>query len=211
MTSQQSKGPELSELLEHAELEQRSRVVAQVADRDYAYISGSGNVVMGAGNVVKPHEGATEEADQAQLYLSDLERELSAVSMHARRRLLTYRLLRFLALAASAVTPAVALLDAAPFITATIGTVAFLSEGAIQLTRINERAVLDTKRATALNREFRMYRTKVGDYETADRSFTLLVKRVEEIREANDNERLAVVQQSFGAQPTINGPGDARR
>jgi hypothetical protein len=110
---------------------------------------------------------------------------------------MVYRILRFVVLATSAVTPALALLRAEPLLTASVGAVAFLAEGAIQLTRLHDRALLNSRRATVLSRESRRYRTQVDDYE-ATGAFTLLVKRIEEIREQNDNERLSVVQQSFG-------------
>ncbi|MFG1799408.1 DUF4231 domain-containing protein [Micromonospora carbonacea] len=173
--------------------------------RSYAYIAGR-DIVVGSDDAATSTGSADDTAmSHASDYLEELEREVTAVAKAARRRLAIYRILRFAALAASAVTPAVALLDAAPWITASVGTVAFLSEGSIQLTRINERAVLDTRRVTALSREFRMYRTRVGEYASGD-TFTLLVKRVEEIREQNDSERLDVVQQSFGSQvPPVGG------
>ncbi len=185
--------------------------------RDYTYIHGDQvavgannyGVIMGtAENVGSPITGEDDsQEDQVQAYLTELENEITLVAKAARRRLMAYRLLRFSALAASAITPAVALLDADPFITALIGTVAFLSEGAIQLTRINERAVLDTRRVSLLSREFRVYRTQAEDYAAEGNTFTLLVKRIEEIRQQNDNERLDVVQQSFGAHATS---GDQR-
>ncbi|TCB92102.1 DUF4231 domain-containing protein [Micromonospora zingiberis] len=167
--------------------------------RDYTYIAG-GQVVVGATRATSAAASAEQSGtpDEISEYLSELENEITAVAKAARRRLVIYRTLRFAALAASAVTPAVALLNAATWITAGVGTVAFLSEGAIQLTRLNERAVLDTRRVSSLSREFRMYRTSVGDYASGN-NYTLLVQRIEEIREKNDNERLDVVQQSFGA------------
>jgi hypothetical protein len=171
--------------------------------RDYAYIQ-HGQVVVGSNNFSTSASGDNDDqVDQTTEYLAELENEITSVAKAARRRLIAYRFLRFAALASSAVTPAVALLNAAALITAGIGTVAFLCEGTIQLTRINERAVLDTKRISRLSREFRMYRTQVGDYSSGN-TFTLLVKRVEEIREQNDNERLDVVQQSFGAHVSSN-------
>jgi hypothetical protein len=173
--------------------------------RSYTYIAGDG-IVVGSDDAATSTDGASDSAPgQVGDYLEELEREVTAVAKAARRRLAIYRILRFAALAASAVTPAVALLNAATWITAGVGTVAFLSEGSIQLTRINERAVLDTRRVTALSREFRMYRTRVGEYASGN-TFTLLVKRVEEIREQNDSERLDVVQQSFGSHvPQLAG------
>ncbi|WBB74383.1 DUF4231 domain-containing protein [Micromonospora sp. WMMD1128] len=167
--------------------------------RDYTYIAG-GQVVVGATRATSAAGSAEQSGtpDEISEYLSELENEITAVAKAARRRLVVYRTLRFAALAASAVTPAVALLNAATWITAGVGTVAFLSEGAVQLTRLNERAVLDTRRVSSLSREFRMYRMSVGDY-ASENNYTLLVQRIEEIREKNDNERLDVVQQSFGA------------
>jgi transcriptional regulator with XRE-family HTH domain len=188
---------ELLRIRHHAAGEARYRL----RKREYAYIDEGNRVVVGAENVGTAHvnaEAGEEGDDPIRGYLSNLEGELALVTKHAKRRLLAYRALRFVALVASAVTPAVALLKAAPLLTAGIAALAFLSEGSIQLTRVNDRAVLDTRRVNALNREHRLYRTKVGDYEKAANPFTLLVKRVEAIREENENEQLAVVQQTFG-------------
>lgn len=180
--------------------EARRREAEPNLNPGFVYLGGDGQVAVGANHYGQLRDARTDTVSDEQVrYLQSLEDEVTLVGQDARRRLVGYRLLRFAALAASAVTPAVALLDAAPLITAAIGTVALLCEGAIQLTRINERAVLDTKRVSHLNREFRMFRTRVGDYEDATTNFSLLVQRVEQIREAGDEERLTVVQQSFGA------------
>jgi hypothetical protein len=173
--------------------------------KDYPYLGEEG-LVLGAYNVINYSAVGSDQEVASRIgssghkteYLESLETELTGVAKSARRRLVAYRLLRFAALAASAVTPAAALLNAAPWATAGIGTVAFLSEGSIQLTRLNDRAVLDTKRVQALSRQFRMYRTRVADYSAGD-PFELLVQRIEQIREENDAEGLNVVQQSFGA------------
>lgn len=138
-----------------------------------------------------------EIEDRSAAYIAELEDEIRRLEVVARRRLRIYRSLRFTVLTASAVTPALALLAAPNWLTAAAGAVAFLSEGTIQLTRMHDRALLDTKRVSLLGREFRMYRTQVGDYESGD-TLRLLVQKVEAIREESDREVLGVLQQSFG-------------
>lgn len=163
--------------------------------RNFTYLHEAGHVALGA------HSAAIEQEDDDTIYteeyLRDLEDEIRSVAKEARRRLSAYRALRFIVLATSAVTPTLALLEAAPIVTAAFGAAAFLTEGAIQLTRLNDRALLDTDRISRLSREFRMYRMRVGDYAGTD-TLTRLVQRIEEIREENDNERLSVFKKSFG-------------
>jgi hypothetical protein len=139
-----------------------------------------------------------EIEDRSANYIVELEEEIRRLEVVARRRLRAYRSLRFAVLMASAVTPALALLAAPNWLTAAAGAVAFLSEGTIQLTRMHDRALLDIKRVSLLGREFRMYRTQVGNYESGD-TLRLLVQSVEAIREESDREVLGVLQQSFGA------------
>ncbi|MFJ6086490.1 DUF4231 domain-containing protein [Streptomyces sp. NPDC092369] len=131
-------------------------------------------------------------------YLSELQDEIKTVGQRARGRLRWYRLLRLLILTSSAVTPVLALMKGPALITALVAAFAFICEGGIQLTRLHNRAVLDSQRATALGREYRMFRTEVGPY-TGDNAFTLLVKAVEAFREESDSADLGVVEQTFSA------------
>jgi hypothetical protein len=170
------------------------------AGREFPYIQ---DLVSSTQTVNPPASGdqtsnAVVHGDRASEYLRGLEIEIRVVAWAARRRLFAYRGLRFVVLATSATTPALALLRATPLVTASAAAIAFLAEGAIQLTRLNDRAVLDSRRVTCLSREFRMFRTQVGDYAERD-SFTRLVRRVEEIREEIDGQHLTVVQESFGS------------
>ncbi|WP_177320484.1 SLATT domain-containing protein [Lentzea waywayandensis] len=154
---------------------------------------------------------ADEGDDRSAEYVADLQAEVSGLERASKRRLLAYRTLRFLVLTTSAITPALALLSAPSWITAAVASLAFLSEGTIQLTRMHDRAVLDIRRVSLLGRELRMFRTQVGNYTNTDRRLLLLVQRIEAIREENDRDVLNVLQQSFGAygqeRPSANESG----
>ena len=175
--------------------------------RGYAYVV-DGEVVLGHSEASIGAE-AESTIDDTRQYLSGLEVEIRDVAKSARRRLNTYQVLRFLVLSASAVTPLLALLKADPWVTASVGALAFLSEGVIQLTRIHDRAILDSRRVFRLSREFRMFRTRVDAYAEPN-GFTLLVKRVEEIRERNDNEYLRIIRQTSGGHDSLSDENDSQ-
>jgi hypothetical protein len=139
--------------------------------------------------------------EEAAAYLRGIEEELATRDRAAKVRLWIYRFLRFAMLSASAATPVLALLHAPAVATAVVGAVVLLAEGAIQITRVQDRALLDTERASKLGREYRMYRTAKGDYATGNR-FALLVPRVEELRADNDLQVLEVLQRTFAGTPS---------
>lgn len=60
------------------------------------------------------------------------------------------------------------------------------------------------QRLGQLGREYRMFRTRAGDYEAGDR-LSLFVKRIEEIRSENDGAVLNVLKQTFTAPIVDNG------
>jgi hypothetical protein len=147
------------------------------------------------------------DAEEAAGYLRGIEKELATRERAAKVRLWTYRFLRFAMLVASAATPILALLHAPAVATAAVGAVVVLAEGAIQITRVQDRALLDTVRVSKLGREHRMYRTAKGDYATGDR-FALLVSRVEELRADNDLQVLEVLQRTFAGTAS---PGQLKK
>lgn len=182
------------------EAEQGVQTTMTQQGRGYAYVV-DGEVVLGHKEASIGTE-AENPIDDTRQYLSDLENEIRITARSARRRLNTYHVLRFLVVAASAVTPVLALLKAPALATAAGAAVAFLAEGFVQLTRINDRAILDSRRVQRLSREFRLYRMRVDSYAGVD-GFKQLVMRIEEVRERNDNEQLRVIRQGFGSHDTL--------
>lgn len=146
--------------------------------------------------VIKP-DRETPKSDMI-LYARSLEDELSKLARGAKWRLRVYRCLRFALLAASIVTPGTAIMSAPKAATIASALVVFICEGVLQITHINDRAVLDIRRLTGLGREYRMYRTRVGDYGGRNRD-VLFVRRVEEIRARGDGRILEVLQQTFSS------------
>lgn len=145
----------------------------------------------------------SELVDRRDQYLSDLQKEIEKVGKRARNRMIAYRTLRLFMLGASAITPVLALLEAPPVATALVAAFVFVCEGFIQLTRLHDRAALDSRRRTSLSRHYRMFRTVVGPYD-GDDSFSDFVRNIEEIREKSDAADLVVIEQTFStsAEPS---------
>jgi hypothetical protein len=138
----------------------------------------------------------TVDADETAVYLDGIEKDLASRNRKAKVRLSIYRFLRFTMLSASAATPVLAVMHAPALATAGVAALIFLAEGAITITRVQDRALLDTERVSKLGREYRMYRMATGDYATGDR-VALLVSRVEELRADSDVKELEALQRTF--------------
>lgn len=147
-------------------------------------------------------ESANDPGRQDMLrYRQEVEKEISDALLHAKYRLLTYQCLRFSTLAFTVAAPVFAALHWPAWVTALAAATALLTAGVVPFTRLNDRAVVDQRRASALHREVRMYRNGVGCY-AADGRDSVLVERIEAIREQGDNDRIAVTQQGFDASMT---------
>jgi Protein of unknown function (DUF4231) len=80
------------------------------------------------------------------------------------RLLIIYRLLRIVALVASAVTPVLVLLDAEKIWTTLVAACAAVALGLIQLTSLGELSLVDRDRADRLRRAFRRFETDARPY-----------------------------------------------
>jgi hypothetical protein len=148
---------------------------------------------------IKARHYQTHDAKELS-YVLDLEAEVDKLRSNGGNGLIGYRILRILALICSAVTPALALMSAPTWLTAAIASIVFVSEGTIQVTRLQERAALDLRMFRMLSAELRLFAIRQQGYAEPP-AFERLVERVESIRRSHAATEIDIIKSTFDLSP----------
>jgi hypothetical protein len=150
---------------------------------------------------VRPREDhqMSDLSTARQKYVADVDQERSKAHKSSVWLLVIHRVLRTLALAASAATPVLVLLNADKVWTASIAAFAAVALGLIQLTSLGELSLLDRDRADKLRRALHSFITEAGPYARLNDTdhYQRFNAEVEQIRSDWERRREALVRRSF--------------